>query len=169
MELVSRVEGRIYWVRGQRIMLDFDLAKIYGASTKQLNQAVRRNRARFPSDFMFQLAEDETSALRSQFVTSNIGRGGRRYMPYAFTEHGAVMLSSVLHTETAVNASIAIARAFVRLRQMIMTNAKLAKRMARLERRVAGQDVRIQRVIETLVELTDPVLKKPMKIGFDPV
>lgn len=167
MELVGQIEGRIFWLRGQRVMLDAELAVLYGASTKQINQAVRRNSARFPSDFVFRLTDDELTTLRSQSVTSNAGRGGRRYLPHAFTEHGAVMLSSVPHTSIAVNASIAIARAFVRLRQMVMANGKLAKRLRRLERKVTGQDARIQRVIDTIVELTDPVLKKPMKIGFE--
>src|SRR5580658_730844 len=129
-------------------MLDTDLATLYEVETKVLNQAVRRNMDRFPEDFMFQLSVEEAESLRSHIVTSNAGRGGRRYLPYAFTEHGVVMLSSVLKSRRAVQMNILIVRAFVRLREIIARNKDLAARIEKLER---GQE-RVVSVIEVLVE-----------------
>ena len=122
---VQLIERRIYLIRGHKVLLDFDLADLYGVPTKRLNQQVTRNKKRFPEDFMFQLNQKEAEALRSQIVTSKIGRGGRRYLPYAFTEQGVAMLSSVLNSDQAIKVNIAIMRAFVRLRQMLETNADL--------------------------------------------
>jgi hypothetical protein len=119
---VQLIERRIYAIRGHRVMLDSDLAELYEVPTKVLNQAVKRNLARFPADFMFMLTQEEAESLRSQFVTSNVGRGGRRYLPYVFTEHGIAMLSSVLNSERAIKANITIMRAFVQLRKMIINN-----------------------------------------------
>jgi ORF6N domain-containing protein len=113
------IEQRIFLIRGQKVMLDYDLAKLYGVRTKILNQAIKRNRRRVPDDFMFQLTYQEVRNLRSQFVTSNKERGGRRYLSFAFTEQGVAMLSSVLNSECAVQVNIEIMRAFVRLRQLI--------------------------------------------------
>jgi phage regulator Rha-like protein len=129
VELVAR---RIYIIRGQRVMLDSDLAELYQVTTKRLNEAVRRNSERFPEDFMFQVTEGDLESLRSQFATSNEGRGGRRYLPYAFTEHGVAMLSSVLRSERAVQMSILIVRAFVKLREVLATNRALAQRIESL-------------------------------------
>ena len=145
------VESLIRVIRGQKVILDTDLAALYQVETKVLNKAVRRNMDRFPQDFMFQLSIEEKESLRSQIVTSNVGRGGRRYLPYAFTEHGVAMLSSVLKSQRAVQMSIFIARAFVRLREMIATNKDLAARVEKLER---GHD-RAASVIEVLVEDID--------------
>lgn len=145
------VEALIHVIRGQKVMLDGDLAALYEVPTKRLNEAVKRNAARFPVEFMFQLSRAEVDSLRSQFATSNEGRGGRRYLPYVFTEHGVVMLSSVLNSERAVQMSIVIVKAFVRLREIIAGNRDLALRMEKLER---GHD-RAASVIEILVEDID--------------
>ena len=130
VELIAR---RIYRIRGEKVMLDSDLAELYRVLTKNLNLAVRRNIERFPEDFMFQLTKEEAESLRLQFATSNVGRGGRRYEPYAFTEHGVAMLSSVLNSHRAVQMNILIIRAFVRIRELLATNKDLAARVEKLE------------------------------------
>jgi hypothetical protein len=127
------IERRIYLIRGRKVMLDADLATLYQVATKALNQAVRRNSERFPEDFMFQLTVEEAEALKSQTVTSNIGRGGRRYLPYVFTEHGVGMLSSVLSSPRAVQMNIQIIRAFIRMREVLATQSELAARMGKIE------------------------------------
>jgi len=137
--LSEQVEQNILLIRRHRVMLDTDLAKLYGVPTKVLNQAVKRNATHFPSDFMFQLANEATTALRSQIVTSK-SRGGRQYRPYAFTEQGGAMLSSVLHSERAIQVNIAIMRAFVQLREMVGSNKGLARR---LNVTVLGSDMSI--------------------------
>lgn len=131
----ERIERQIYLIRGQKVMLDADLAELYQVPTKALNLAVRRNPSRFPADFMFQLTKEEQEALRFQTETSNgtEGRGGRRYLPYVFTEHGIAMLSSVLRSERAVQMNILIVRAFIRLRDMLLTHKDLAARIEALE------------------------------------
>jgi hypothetical protein len=143
-------------------MLDTDLAKLYGVSTKVLNQAVRRNATRFPADFMFQLKTEETIALRSQFVTSK-GRGGRQYRPYVFTEQGVAMLSSVLHSERAIQVNIAIMRTFVQLREMIGSNKGLARRLNELEKKYDSQ---FRVVFEAIRELMAEPESKVKRIGF---
>src|SRR5215208_5210566 len=125
---VQLIERRIYLIRGQKVMMDFDLAELYGVPTKRLNEQASRNKKRFPEDFMFQLTKEEAEALRSQSATSKTGRGGRRYLPYAFTEQGVAMLSSVLNSEQAIEVNIAIMRAFVRLRQLLETNEELNRK-----------------------------------------
>jgi hypothetical protein len=117
-------------------MLDSDLAELYGVTTKRLNEQVKRNRQRFPADFMFQLTSDEATNLRSRIATSKQGRGGRRYRPYAFTEHGAIMAASVLNSYRAIEVSIYVARAFVKLREMLRTHKELARKLAELEKRI---------------------------------
>lgn len=139
--LVRTVEQEIHLLRGQRVLLDSCLATLYGVSTSHLNFAVRRNRKRFPPDFMFRLTTGEAEFLRSHFVISKTGRGGRRYLPYAFTEMGVAMLSSVLRSERAIQTNIAIMRAFIHLRQLTAEDASLRPRIERLEtsqQRVAG-------------------------------
>ncbi len=136
--LSQQVEQNILLIRGHRVMLDADLAKLYGVSTKRLNEQVQRNKKRFPSDFMFQLTPEEVERLRSQIATSKIGSGGRRYRPYALTEQGVAMLSSVLHSERAIQVNIAIMRAFVQLREMISSNKGLARRLNELEKKYEG-------------------------------
>jgi hypothetical protein len=145
------MESMIHVVRGHKVMIDSDLAKLYGVATKALNQAVRRHVKRFPQDFMFQLTAGEVENLRSQIVTSSSSYGGRRYLPYVFTEHGVVMLSSVLNSERATQMNIAIVRAFVRLRELISAHQDLASRIEKLER----GHVKTGDVIEILVEDID--------------
>jgi hypothetical protein len=128
----ERVARQIFVIRGQKVMLDTDLAELYQVPTKRMNEQVRRNLARFPEDFMFQLTGRETDVLRSQFATSSWG--GRRYLPYVFTEHGVAMLSSVLSSKRAVQMSILIIRAFVKLREMLASHKDLALRLAKMER-----------------------------------
>ena len=130
---IELIERRIYLIRGRKVMLDTDLAELYGVATKVLNQAVKRNHARFPDDFMFRLTQEEAECLRSQFVTSNPGRGGRRYQPYAFTEHGVAMLSAVLNSRRAEQMCILIIRAFVKMRELLASHKDLAARVEKLE------------------------------------
>jgi ORF6N domain len=130
----ERIERSILLIRGHRVMLDADLAELYGVETRALLQAVSRNQKRFPEDFMFQMSKEEYELLRSQIVISKKGRGGRRYLPYVFTEQGVAMLSSVLRSEMAVQVNIEIMRAFVRLRRMIASNEDLARKLAAVER-----------------------------------
>lgn len=159
---VSYLERRIYLIRGQKVMLDADLASLYDVPTKALNQQVRRNAKRFPADFMFQLTEREAASLRSQIVTLDAGRGRhRKYRPYVFTEQGVAMLSSVLNSDRAIEVNIAIMRAFVRLREMIATHRKLATKLSQLERTVGEHHEHIRSIFEAIYELTSP-----RRIGF---
>lgn len=165
---VDLIARRIYSIRGQRVMLDSDLAELYQVETRVLIQAVKRNNDRFPKDFMFQLAQEEADSLRSQIVTSNVGRGGRRYLPYAFTEHGVAMLSSVLRSKRAVQMNILIIRAFVQIRELLATNKELAARVEKLE----GGQKQHDSIIAILAEEIDQLklLPEPPKrtIGFRP-
>ena len=160
------VESAIHLIRGQRVMLDADLAAIYRVTTKSLNQQIRRNRKRFPPDFAFQLTAEEFRFLRSQIVTSKMGRGGRRYRPWVFTEHGAIMLAAVLNSDIAVQASIRVVRAFVRLREMVAANAQLAAKLEDLERRLDSHDEAIVDLFATLKRLLEPEAKPRREIGF---
>jgi hypothetical protein len=159
----ERIERRILLVRGQKVMLDADLAELYEVETKELNQAVKRNLERFPEDFMFRLTDDEAAALRSQSVTSNEGRGGRRYHPYAFTEQGVAMLSSVLRSPRAVQVNIAIMRAFVKLREILASHRDLARRLEEME---SKYDVQFRAVFDAIRELMKPPEKPRRRIGF---
>jgi hypothetical protein len=184
----ARIESRVLLVRGEKVLLDADLAELYGVSTKALNQAVRRNIGRFPGDFMFQLTEVESDALsRSQIVTAKVksdfntlkakgilrsqivtskrtGTGGRRYQPHAFTEQGVAMLSSVLRSPRAVAVNIEIMRAFVRLRRMIASHADLARQLAALERKY---DTQFKAVFDAIRELmTPPTPAEKREMGF---
>lgn len=147
-------------------MLDADLAELYGVETRVLIQAVKRNSSRFPGDFMFQLSVEEAKSLRSQSVISNKGRGGRRYLPFVFTEQGVAMLSSVLNSERAVEINIQIMRAFVRLREMIASNKDLARKLDALERKSESHDVHIRSLFEAIRQLMTPSEPKKRKIGF---
>jgi len=163
---VERIERAILSIRGERVMLDSDLAELYGVSTKVLNQAVKRNAARFPADFCFRLTVNEAKEahpLRSQFVTSNAGRGGRRYLPYAFTEHGALMLANVMNSPRAERTSVQIVRAFIRLRQMLASNAELARRLGALERKY---DAQFKVVLGAIRQLMSPPQVQRREIGF---
>jgi hypothetical protein len=163
---IANVEGAIHLVRGQRVMLDSDLAAIYGVTTKRLNEQLRRNRSRFPSDFAFQLTAEELTNLRSQIATSSF-HGGRRYRPWVFSEHGALMLASVLNSEIAVQASVRVVRAFVRLREMVAANTQLAAKLEELDRRFDSHDQAIANLFAALKQLLEP--SEPTKrreIGF---
>ncbi|MDX2149786.1 MAG: ORF6N domain-containing protein [Bryobacteraceae bacterium] len=190
---MERIARRIFLVRDHKVMFDADLAALYGVPTKVLNQAVRRNLDRFPEDFMFQLTEDESETLRSQFVTSNEvsegpffnaskasgrlrsqsvtsktdARGGRRYRPFVFTEHGVAMLSSVLSSDRAVQVNILIVRAFVRLRKVLSLSSDLGDRLADLEEKYAHHDENLKVVFETLHQLLQPEPTPPRRrIGY---
>lgn len=149
-----RIEHAILMIRGQRVMLDVDLAVVYQVSVKRLNQAVKRNAGRFPDDFMFRLSQQEFASLRSQIVTSN-SRGGRRYPPFAFTEHGAVMLATVLNSPVAVQASIEVVRAFVRLRQFLASNEELRRKLDEMEKKYDEQFGVVFEAIRQLMEGED--------------
>ena len=161
---VERIETRILTIRSQRVLLDTDLAELYGVPTSRLNEAVKRNLARFPEDFMFQLSQEEADSLRSQFATLKAGRGKhRKYLPYVFTEQGVAMLSSVLNSERAIQVNIAIMRAFVQLRGMLTSNAELSRKLNALERKY---DAQFKVVFEAIRELMEPPKKARRKIGF---
>lgn len=147
-------------------MLDADLARIYGVPIKRLNEQVRRNHGRFPADFMFQLTAQEHAILRSQIATSSPAHGGRRYRPYAFTEHGAVMLASVLNTPVAVQASIGVVRAFVRLREMLSTHRELAIKLEELERKLEGHGGQIRTLFQAIRQLMTEPAPRRRPIGF---
>jgi hypothetical protein len=168
MTPVADVDGKIHLIRGQRVMLDSDLASIYGVTTKQLNQAVKRNRCRLPTDFAFQLTTEEFESLRSQFVTSNAKRGGRRYLPWAFSEHGAITLSNILNSDRAIEMSVFVVRAFVRMRELLANNRELAAKLAELEKRVGGHDKVIAQLVAAVKQLIEaPAEEKPKReIGF---
>ncbi|MBU0686298.1 MAG: ORF6N domain-containing protein [Candidatus Margulisbacteria bacterium] len=165
---VEVIENRIYLIQGQKVMLDADLAELYGVKTKSLNKAVKRNFKRFPKDFMFQLNGKEARNLRFHFGTSK--RGGRRYLPYVFTEQGIAMLSSVLNSDRSIYVNIIIMRTFVRLRQVIASNKKIAQKLKELEnkfeKRYHKHDKEIGLIFETIEKLLNPPNHKPKKIGF---
>ena len=154
------VETAIHTLRGERVILDADLARIYGVETKALNRAVKRNAAKFPAEFMFRLTKAERSSLRSQIGTSNPGRGGRRYLPYAFTEPGAIMAANVLHSPRAVQMSIFVVRAFIKMRAALSNNRELARKLATLERELTARldthESAIVDVLQRIMALLDP-------------
>jgi phage regulator Rha-like protein len=160
------VESRILLLRHQRVILDSDIAELYGVSVKRLNEQVKRNQERFPSDFMFQLSAKEYEVLRSQIATSKEHRGGRRYTPYAFTEHGAIMAATVLNSERAVQMSVFVVRAFVRLREMLATNRRLAGKISELENRLDTHDSAIRDLIGAIKQLMAPQRPTRARIGF---
>jgi hypothetical protein len=163
---VRRVEEMILQIRGQKVLLDADLATLYGVTTKRLNEQVRRNSERFPLDFMFQLTQEEAERLRSHFATLETGRGRhRKYLPYAFTEHGAIMAASVLNSPRAIDVSVAVVRAFVRLRLMLASNADLARKLAALEKKY---DAQFKVVFDAIRQLMIPPAPKRRKLGFMP-
>ncbi len=176
----DQIASRIRNFRGEKVLLDFDLAALYGVETRVLNQAVKRNADRFPSDFMFQLSVEETEMI-SQRVTSSAGQTvsdssqivmspgkhrGKRYRPYAFTEQGVAMLSSVLNSERAIKVNIAIMRAFVKLRQILDTNREFAKKFSELEQRVGKHDEEIDAILEAIRQLMAPPGRPRREIGF---
>lgn len=162
----SEIDARIISLRGQPVLLDSELAELHGVSTKAFNQAVKRNAERFPEDFAFQLSPSEFASLRSQIVISNVGRGGRRYAPVAFTEHGAIMDASVLNSPRAVEMSVFVVRAFVRLRNAARLNPEVSKHLASLERRVTGHDGALKEVFDAIRGLLQPSPSPRKRIGF---
>jgi len=159
----ERVEKKILLIRGEKVLLDSDLAGLYGVKTKMINKAVGRNHERFPEDFIFQLTEQEYEALRFQFGTSK-KRGGRRYLPYVFTEQGVAMLSGVLHSKRAIMVNVTIMRTFVKLRRMIASNKDLAEKLVQLEKRY---DKQFKVVFDAIRQLMEPMPKPgKQRIGF---
>jgi phage regulator Rha-like protein len=167
---VERIEKLILLIRGHKVMLDNDLAELYGVETKNLNRAVKRNLARFPGDFMFQLTADEHESLRFQSGTLKTGRGQhRKYLPYAFTEQGVAMLSSVLNSDRAIAVNIAIMRAFVRIREILSTHKDLAAKLEKIDRKLGEHDEHFRVVFEAIRQLMSPPPPAPNKkrrIGF---
>jgi len=160
----ERIEKAILLIRGRKVMLDADLASLYGVETRVLVQAVRRNLGRFPEDFMFQLSKEEVDFLRSQIVTLKGGRGQHsKYLPYAFTEQGVAMLSSVLRSPSAIQVNIEIMRAFVRLRQMLASHAELARKLDALEQKY---DAQFKAVFDAIRQLMAPLEPKRRPLGF---
>lgn len=167
---IDAIADRIAIMRGQRVIVDADLAALYGVPTKRLNEQVRRNAERFPEDFMFQVSNVEFESLRSQFATSNetrSPRGGRRYAPLVFTEHGAIMAATVLNSPRAVEVSIYVVRAFVRLREVLAGNKELAVKLNELERKLKGHDQAIAGILDAIRQLmAPPPVPKKRPIGF---
>lgn len=162
----ENVNELIYLIRGQKVMLDADLAELYNVPTKRLNEQVRRNKKRFPSDFMFKLTKGEADSLRSQIAALKTGRGRhRKYVPLAFTEQGVAMLSGVLNSDRAIEVNITIMRAFVRIRQMVSLNRAMVKRLASLERRVVGHDTDVQHLYKLIQDLQES--PQMVGIGFE--
>ena len=166
--VTARIEARIHIIRGERVMLDADLAVLYGVQTKALNLAVRRHQGRFPADFVFQLTREEMAGLRFQVETSKVGRGGRRYLPYAFTEHGIAMLSSVLRSDRAVAVNIMIMRTFVQLRRALNHATALGLRVDDLERKTDVHGAILTDILKALKALERPMPANRREIGFRP-
>lgn len=160
------VERRILELRGTKVILDSDLAGLYGVETKRLNEQVKRNSERFPSDFVFQLTQEEFENLRSQSATSSRAHGGRRTPPYVFTEHGAIMVANVLNSQRAIEMSVFVVRAFVRLRGILATHKELASKLDELERKVGEHDEAIRALVTAIRELMSPSSKARRAIGF---
>ncbi len=162
------VMNKIYFIRGHKVMLDSDLSELYEVETKRLKEAVKRNMSRFPIDFMFELTQTEVDVLRSQIATSKTGRGGARYLPMVFTEHGVLMLSTVLNSERAINVNIQIIRIFTRIRQMLMDNTELRLAIEKLEKKSDNNSKNIEVVFQYLDELVEKKEnQKPRKaIGY---
>jgi hypothetical protein len=163
-----RIENRIFLVRGQKVLLDDDLAVLYAVKVKALNQAVKRNKRRFPSDFVFRLTGRENRNLKSQIVTTSSSHGGRRTLPYAFTEHGAIMAASVLNSPRAIEMSVFVVRAFVRLRDALASHKALAAKFAELEQRLETHDKAVGEIIDAIRALVTPPERPARKIGFRP-
>ncbi len=172
--LAKRVESRIFLMRGRKVILDSDLALLYGVAVKRLNEQVKRNAERFPDDFIFRITDED---LRSQIATSKSvngndkmrrasGRGGRRYRPFAFTEHGAVMAATVLNSERAVSMSILVVRAFVHMREVMATNQKIFAKIRELEERVGDHDEDIHEILSAIREMMKPPARIKRRIGF---
>jgi hypothetical protein len=167
---VEHIAQSILILRGQRVLLDSDLAALYGVTTKRFNEQVKRNARRFPADFMFQLSDEEVEILRSHFATSRSGWGGRRYAPHAFTEHGAIMAATILNSRHAEDMCVYVVRAFVQFRELFASNKELGRRLDELEthirRKLASHDDAITGILKTIRGLTNPPEPKRRPIGF---
>ena len=166
--VARKVDSKIFVLRGQRVILDTDLAELYGVQVRHLNQQVKRNAKRFPLAFRFQLSPHELKILRSQDVISSKGHGGARYRPYAFTEHGAIMAATVLNSERAIEMSVFVVLAFVRMRRAIAGNRHILTKLAELERRLKNHDSDIQDLMDAIRELMSPEEPTRTRIGFEP-
>jgi hypothetical protein len=167
MVVANKVDSKIFVLRGQRVILDRDLAELYGVQVRALNQQAKRNAKRFPAAFRFQLSPHELKILRSQNVISSEGHGGARYPPYAFTEHGAIMAATVLNSERAIEMSVFVVLAFVRMRRAIAGNGNVLTKLAELERRLEGHDTDIQDLMNAIRELMSPAEPTRTRIGFE--
>src|SRR5215469_210874 len=167
LEITKRVDSKILVLRNQKVILDTDLAELYGVPVKQLNQQVKRNEHRFPPDFVFLLTEAENKSLSSQKATSSSSHGGRRYLPHAFTEHGAIMAASVLNSKRAIEMSIFVVRAFVRMRETMLVNQRVVSKLGELEARLDNHDSELQDLVEAIRELMTPLPANNRRIGFE--
>jgi len=165
--VAQKVDSKIFVLRGQRVILDTDLAELYGVQVRQLNQQVKRNAKRFPAAFRFQLSQHELTLLKSQNVISSSRHGGARYLPYAFTEHGAIMAATVLNSDRAVEMSIFVVLAFVRMRRAIAGNRNVLNKLAELELRLETHDSEIQSLMDAIRELMAPEEPNRRRIGFE--
>jgi hypothetical protein len=164
--LLPRIENRIFLVRGQKVLLDDDLAALYNVEVRVLNQAVKRNKKRFPPDFVFRLTAKENRNLKSQTVITSSSHGGRRTVPYAYTEYGAIMAASILNSPRAIEMSVFVVRAFVRLRDTLASHKALAAKFAQLEQRLETHDKTIGEIIDAIRALMTPPERPARKIGF---
>jgi phage regulator Rha-like protein len=164
---IERIESKIMLIRGKKVLLDSDLAVLYDVPVGRLNEAVKRKIKRFPSNFMFQLNNKEFTDLKSQFAIANVGRGGRRTPPYAFTEQGVAMLSSVLNSERAIQVNITIMNTFVNMRELLLNNAKMSEKLRDIEDRMDTQEMNTIIIMDKLRSLNTPSKNKVKKIGFD--
>jgi ORF6N domain-containing protein len=165
--VATKVDSKVFVLRGQRVILDTDLAELYGVQVRHLNQQVKRNAKRFPPAFRFQVSPHELKILRSQNVISSEGHGGARYRPYAFTEHGAIMAATVLNSERAIEMSVFVVLAFVRMRRAIAGNRHILTKLAELERRLESHDAEIQNLMDAIRELISPEEPRRSRIGFE--
>ena len=165
--MARKVDSKIFVLRGQRVILDTDLAELYGVKVRHLNQQVKRNAKRFPPAFHFQLSEHEFKILRSQNVISSEGHGGARYRPYVFTEHGTIMAATVLNSKRAIEMSVFVVLAFVRMRRAIAENRHILTKLAELERRLESHDTDIQDLMDAIRELMSPSEPTQTHIGFE--
>jgi len=165
--LAKRVGSKILILRNQKVILDTDLAELYGVPVKRLNEQLKRNPQRFPRDFLFTLTREEYKHLRSQNATSSSAHGGRRYLPHAFTEHGAIMAATVLNSKRAIEMSVFVVRAFVQMRQALVVNQHVVSKLAELEARLDSHDAEIQDLVDAIRELLTPLPANNRRIGFE--
>lgn len=165
--LTRKVGSKILVLRNQKVILDSDLAELYGVSVKRLNEQIKRNPKRFPPDFLFTLTGPEYENLKSQNATSSSKHGGRRYLPHAFTEHGAIMAATVLNSKRAIEMSVFVVRAFVRMREAILDNQRISAKLDELENRLDSHDGSIEELVEAIRELIAPLPANTRRIGFE--